>query len=241
MDPMSSSAPSAHWWRQLRPRVTTLWQIKAASNTLGMMAFFAAYFWVLRNPQFEVTMMPLTAIDRWVGFAPAAMPLYVSLWVYVSLPLALLRTRAELLSYGVATLALSASGLTIFLLWPTAAPAFDIDWSQHPSVEFLKTVDLSGNACPSLHVAFAVFTMVWLDRLLREMSAGTAWRIVNLVWCVGILYSTLAVRQHVAIDVAAGAALGAAVVALQLRALNRAQRRHERSHPAAATPVRHPA
>jgi membrane-associated phospholipid phosphatase len=31
------------------------------------------------------------------------------------------------------------------------------------------------------------------------------------VWCLGILYSTLAVRQHVLWDVIAGAALGAAV------------------------------
>jgi membrane-associated phospholipid phosphatase len=96
-----------------------------------------------------------------------------------------------------------------------------MDWSQHPAFAFLKTIDASGNACPSLHVAFAVFTAIWFRHLLREMGAGRFVRALNWLWCLGILYSTMAIRQHVALDVLAGAALGAIVAALHLRILYR--------------------
>ena len=234
--PMDSPRPlasDASWRHQLPARVATLWRIKMVSNTLGMAVFFVAYFWVLHHPQFAVTIMPLVAFDHWVAFEPAAMLLYVSLWLYVSLPLALLKNRRELASYGLASLALSVIGLGIFLAYPTAVPAFGIDWSQHPTVAFLKGVDVGDNACPSLHVAFAVYTVVWLERLLREMNVGVAVRVLNAAWCIGILYSTLATRQHVALDVLAGGMLGLFVVTLQLRLLHGLDLKDARAPPRA--------
>lgn len=184
---------------------------KGLATTLGISAFFVVYFWVLHHPFSVPTVMPLTGLDRLIGFEPGALPLYFSLWVYVSIVPALLGSGRELAAYGLATLVISLVGLGIFIAWPTAVPPADIDWSLHPSIEFLKDVDLAANACPSMHVAFAVLNGIWLDRLLREMrSAG--WVLgVNWLWCVGILYSTLATRQHVVLDVLAGAVLGALV------------------------------
>ena len=136
-------------------------------TTLVMTLFFIAYFVVLHHPLFPVTTMPFTAIDRLIRFRPEALPLYLSLWLYVSLVPALLIDRRELVSYALATAGISVVGLGIFLLWPTTVFWPDADWSQHPAFAFLQSVDASGNACPSLHVAFAVFTAVWLRRLLR--------------------------------------------------------------------------
>jgi len=214
MDPFHVRTTGVTWRRDLRQRVTTLWRAKGLANSLGMAAFFVAYFWVLRHPQATVMVMPLTPMDSWFGFTPAALPLYASLWVYVSLPLALLRTRRELWVCGVATGAMSAFAMAIFLVFPTTVPPAGIDWALHPSIAFLKSVDVGDNACPSLHVAFAVFTAMWLTRLLREMRSGPAIHAVNLLWCLLIVYSTLATRQHVALDVLAGAALGMAVAVL---------------------------
>ena len=214
-----AAAPRALWRADVWSRVRCAWFAKMTATTLGISGFFVAYFWVLHHPQFPLTVMPLTALDRWVDFRPEALPVYLSLWLYVSLAPALLKSLRELASFGLAALALSAIGLGIFVLWPTAIPSFDIDWSQHPSIQFLKTVDVASNACPSLHVAFAVFTALWLERLLLEMHSGMALRVLNALWCLGILYSTLATRQHVVIDVVAGAALGGIVAAVHLRAL----------------------
>lgn len=189
------------------------------ATTLGISGFFVAYFWVLHHPPSPPRVMPLTALDHLIVYQPAALPVYLSLWAYVSLAPALLKDARELASYGLATTVLSVVGLGIFLAWPTAVPAFDIDWTQHPSIQFLKTVDVASNACPSLHVAFAVFTAVWLERVLREMGTGAPLRVFNGLWCVGILYSTLATRQHVVLDVLAGALLGGVAVALHLAML----------------------
>jgi len=66
--------------------------------------------------------MPLTALDGWIRFFPAAILLYGSLWVYVSLPLALLTRKSELLSFGVAAFADRWDGMWCLSLWPTRYP-----------------------------------------------------------------------------------------------------------------------
>ena len=208
------------WRRQLGCRVRLLWVTKMLATPLGITAFFVAYFWVLRHPFFPITIMPFTAVDGLVAFRPEALPLYASLWVYVSLPPALLKNGREVWSYGLAALVLSVIGLGIFLVWPTAVPKFEIDWSQHASMSFLRTVDVAANACPSLHAAFAVFTAIWLERLLRELRVGLLVRALNWLWCLGILYSTLAIRQHVALDTLAGGVLGGIIAALHIQALH---------------------
>ena len=104
--------------------------------------------------------MPLTALDRAIGFAPWSLILYGSLWFYISLVPSLFHAWQEMRVYLVQVTLLSFVGFAIFLFWPTAVPPADIDWSAHPSVAFLKSVDATGNACPSLHVAFAVLTAV---------------------------------------------------------------------------------
>jgi membrane-associated phospholipid phosphatase len=217
MESPHQRVPGTGWPHQAWIRGLKWWPAKMIGTTFGMMLFFLGYFLVLHHPLFPVTIMPLTAIDRWVGFQPGALPLYLSLWFYVSLVPALLITRRELVSYAVTVAGMSAIGLGIFLLWPTTVYWPDAEWSQHPAFAFLRSVDASGNACPSLHVAFAVFTAVWLGRLLRQMGAGRGAGAFNWLWCLGILYSTVAIRQHVALDVLAGAGLGAAVAAMHLR------------------------
>jgi membrane-associated phospholipid phosphatase len=184
---------------------------------LVMTFFFIAYFWVLKHPFLPVTTMPHTAVDRLISFRPEALPLYLSLWLYVSLAPALLIERREIISYALAAVGLSVIGLGTFLLWPTTVLWPDTDWSQHPTFAFLQSVDASGNACPSLHVAFAVFTAIWLNRLLQQMRAGKIVGAFNWLWCLGILYSTVAIRQHVMLDVLAGTGLGMVVAVLHLR------------------------
>ena len=224
MNPLDSPALVDHWSLALQRRVGTIWVMKAFSTMLGMAAFFPAYFWVLHHPFFPVTLMPLTVVDRLIDFEPAALPVYGSLWVYVALGPALMKNLRELVAYGLAALALSVVSMGIFILWPTAVPVFAIDWTRYPSILFLKDVDMASNACPSLHVAFAVFTAIWLERLLRELKVPVTPRLISGLWCLGILYSTIATRQHVVLDVLAGAVLGALVAAAHSWALRNSLR-----------------
>ncbi len=190
-------------------RLRALWAVKTVGLTLGISLFFAAYFYLLRHPQFPVKVMPLTWMDGLVTIRAEALPIYFSLWVYVPLAFVLLKERAELWAQALAAIAMSVVGLTIFFFWPTAVPPMDVDSSAHPSLAYLKTVDAAGNACPSLHVAFAVFAAGCIRRVLRVIGAGVAVRAGNVLWALGIAYSTLATGQHVALDVWAGGGLGA--------------------------------
>ena len=206
---VAAGAARASWRLEMLRRIGIHPLAKGLSTTFGISAFFSAYFWVLHHPFSVPTLMPVTALDRLIAFEPGALPLYFSLWLYVGLAPALLDSGRALAAYGLAALAVSAIGLGIFIAWPTAVPPAAIDWSLHPSIEFLKGVDLAANACPSLHVAFAVFTGICLHRLLRDMHSRRWLLALNWAWCIGILYSTLATRQHVVLDVLAGALLGA--------------------------------
>ena len=208
---MSPTDPSPFWPGQLRSRLAAHWLLKAWLIPLFMTGFFAGYFYLLRHPLFPITIIPLTALDRLVTFHPEAVWFYASLWFYTLLGAALLRGRREWFVYGVTVVTLTAVGFGTFLFWPNATPPPHADWMQYPMFHFLGTVDAAGNACPSLHVAFAVFTAVWLERLLRPGGASAVVRALNGAWCLAIVYSTLATKQHVAIDALAGTALGGAV------------------------------
>lgn len=213
---MNTRLPSP-WYRQIGGVLTRHILVKAIGTPLCIGLFFGAYFYVLKNPPYPTTVMPVTWLDQLVSFQPWSMSLYVSLWVYVSLPPALLATRRELLLYGLAIGGTCLAGLVVFYVWPTAVPAPDIDWTRHPEMAFLKNLDTSGNAFPSLHVATAFFSGLWLHRLLRQFGAPRWSLLINWVWCIGIVYSTLATRQHVALDVWAGLALGGLTAWLSLR------------------------
>ena len=78
-------------------------------------------------------------------------------------------------------------------------------------------VDAAGNACPSMHVAVAIFTAIWVEHILRGAGAPAWLRLVNGLWFAAIVYSTLAVKQHVVLDAVAGAVLGIAFAIPSLR------------------------
>lgn len=219
MPPTSAaSSPLPPWHRDLFLRLVYLWPLKATGTSAFMALFFWAYFSILRNPSRQPWVMPEIWIDHWVPFTPWAFPVYASLWVYVSLAPAMIGNLRSLLRFGFWIGLLCLVCLGIFWVFPTQVPDFPVDWSQHPSLSFLKGVDASGNACPSLHVASAVFAACWMHRLLGAMRAPKGWLWGNSLFCLAIAWSTLATLQHVALDALAGAVLGYLFAALSLRA-----------------------
>ena len=208
--PFPSSCPTP-WYGAVGGRITTHWVAKMIGTTAGITGFFALYFWVMHNPPTPPTVMPLTALDHWVDVSDEAMLLYGSLWFYISLPSAFAKDWAELRACARDAALMAGMGLVVFWFFPTTVPAFAVDWAQYPSLMFLKNADAGGNAFPSLHVAFAVFTAVLLQRQLREVRAPAWVRVLNVLWALGIVYSTLATRQHVLLDVLGGTLLAAVV------------------------------
>src|SRR5699024_6581552 len=145
---------------------------------------------------------------HWVGLHPWAVWIYVSLWLYIGLAPALLWLDASMCRYIASAALLSLVGSIIFFFWPTQGPSPGVDWAHWPLLGLLKAADNSHNACPSLHVAFSVLTAVWLHWILRQVGAPRWLYAVNIAWCLLIVWSTMAIRQHVALDVETGAVLG---------------------------------
>ena len=210
--------PPAFTLRALHHRTCVDTWLKALGTAVGMSAFFVGYFALLRSPAFPVTVMPATWLDHLLPFQAWALLPYVSLWFYISLVPAFLVDRRQLWSFAFGCLGLSLAGYAVFYFFPTSVPSPDIDWSLHPSIQFLKNADLAGNACPSLHVAFAVFTALWFERILPALGGGRIAGAFNFLWAVLIVYSTLGTRQHVALDVFWGGALGAWAASLNFLA-----------------------
>jgi membrane-associated phospholipid phosphatase len=206
-----------HWIRQIASRMVYLMPLKAVGTAVFMGLFFWAYFAVLRRPLFPVTLMPLTALDEWIPVTVLAFPVYASLWVFASLPAALLKEFRPLILFGLWMAAMCVFCLGIFWLFPTGVPPAGIDWRLYPEMAMIKDVDASGNACPSLHVASAVFAAIWLDRVIRAIGAPLLVRWLIWLHCLAILWSTVATRQHVVLDVIAGSVVGAVFGLFSLR------------------------
>ena len=212
---MPSRLPRA-WVADLCFRVRHLFLLKFAGITAFTWVFFLAYFHLLRFPAHAVVEMPLTPLDRWIPFEPSGLVAYLSLWIYVGIAPGLQRDFRALIGYGAWAAALCTCGLLLFYAWPTRVPLAPLGAVSFPGFALMQGVDAAGNACPSMHVAVAVFSACWVDRLCRDMATPGWPRALNAVWLALIVWSTVAVRQHVVLDALAGALLGGAFAAASL-------------------------
>jgi membrane-associated phospholipid phosphatase len=206
--PRMPSPPSPHWTVEIGMRLRWQFPLKVAGTTFFTWIFFIGYFHVLRHPLNEVTLMPLTLLDRLIPFQPETLIAYLSLWIYVGVGPGLQLSFRELFVYALWIGALCLTGLALFYLWPTQVPPLGSHVSDFPGFALLHGVDAPQNACPSLHVATAMFTAIRAEDVLRRARTPRLLRVANWLWFLAIAYSTMAIKQHVALDVAAGALLG---------------------------------
>lgn len=221
--------PSPSWTVEIWLRMRRHLALKVVGTTAFTWLFFIGYFHLLRQPAHPVTVMPLTALDHLIPFQPQLLIAYFSLWLYVGVAPGLQLRFKELVVYGLWAGALCLTGLAFFYFWPTQIPAMGLEASDFPGFAILQGVDAAGNACPSMHVAIAIFTAIWVEHILRQAGAPLFLRLLNAAWFAAIAYSTLAVKQHVVLDVIAGALLGAVFAYPSLRWRPRGAQAHERS------------
>lgn len=205
-----ASRPSATpaWRAEIGFRMRHLFLLKLVGTSAFIWLFFIAYFYLLRNPAHPPVVMPLTALDHLIPFQPKTLFAYLSLWLYVGIAPGLQRSFKELVVYGIWAVSLCLAGLAVFYLWPTAVPPLTFDVSGYTGFAMLQGVDATGNAFPSMHVAIAMFTVIHLENVFRNACVPPVYRWLNLAWFAAIVWSTLAIRQHVVLDVVGGSALG---------------------------------
>jgi len=172
---------------------------------------------VQQHPVHVPLTMPATSLDLMIPYQPQLLSAYVSLWIYVGAGPGLQRSFSEVSAYALWMAGLCVTGLGIFYFWPTQVPPLPQGAATLSGFDLLHRLDEAGNACPSMHVAAATFTLLRLDEVLRSTRSSLFLRLINSAWFVVIVYSTLAIKQHMALDVAAGALLGLMFVLPSLR------------------------
>lgn len=198
------------WHGELGARLKAHWRYKVIAGSILAVSFNLAYFLVLYFPVFPVTEMPVTAIDEMIGFWSMSLSIYMTLWIYIAMSAWLLTDRQELGGYIKAMAGLSMVGLAFFFFWPTSVPRPVIDLEKYPSFKYLVAIDEPRNVFPSLHAAFAAFCAISIGRTSRQWGIRPLFRVLNWCWCIAIVYSALATKQHLAVDLLAGGVLGIA-------------------------------
>jgi membrane-associated phospholipid phosphatase len=140
-----------------------------------------------------------------IPFVPWMIWVYLSLQVFLALPLFVLDT-AGISRFGwtiaLATVAASAIHLTL--------PA-DLGWARpsvvpgYPVFERFFSMDGTHNMAPSLHVTYGAlaFFVMW-------NGTGGMWlKLLSAVWFASLVVSVLLVHQHHLVDIASGLALAA--------------------------------
>ena len=165
-----------------------------------------AYFTVQRMILFPARSLPMTWLDRAIPFQPGWVWAYLSLYLLNPIGPLMTRSREDLFRYTRGILFLFVSGIVFFVLLPVAGPrpsAYEGNWVY----DRLIHVDRAYNSFPSLHAGCAAYAVLFAAyasgdtrrRELRKVLLACAW-----VWVCFILYSTIATRQHFAIDLPPG-------------------------------------
>ncbi len=179
------------------------WRLKLALLLVANAVFWSAYQTLGRHAFFPLHEVPQTWLDRAVPFQPVAWSwVYLSQYIFtLALPL-LLTSREALRRYVVSLAVMSAGAFSAFLFFPTPGPR-PAEVGGDLAMRWIATADGYLNALPSLHAAFIVCMAALACRMFGARSLAVA-----VVWGGAILFSTLATKQHYALDLLAGGVLG---------------------------------
>jgi membrane-associated phospholipid phosphatase len=167
---------------------------------------YLPYQFLQQHHFFPVTNMPASFLDRMIPFSDQAVWLYLSIYLLMPIGPFLMDNRQQILRYAAGIVIISFVADSIFLFLPTACPRPDLT-GTNAIYRALVFIDNPFHACPSLHAAFAVYSACCGGLVFRELRVRCLLRTGLWLWALIILFATLATKQHVAADIAAGSAL----------------------------------
>ena len=148
--------------------------------------------------------MPEVALDRAVPVQPAWMLVYGSLYVFVFLPLLVVREEQLLRRAMRAYLTVLTVAYVGFVAYPTVAPwpaEVRGDGFSAWCLRLQYSLDWRYNCFPSLHVAHSFVSALTCSRVHRGVGFAA------VLWASLIGISTLYTKQHYVVDVIAGTLL----------------------------------
>lgn len=168
---------------------------------------YAPYIFLQHHQFFPVTAVPSTALDRMIPFWDQAVWVYLSIYLLMPIGPFLMTDRKQLFSYASGIILISVIANIVFIFWPTICPRPTVEGTT-VAYKLLTVVDMPLHAIPSLHAAFAVYSALCGNLVIRELGGRAIWRVAVWIWAILILYATLATKQHMLADIVVGSALG---------------------------------
>lgn len=156
----------------------------------------------------EIWWIEPTWFDRWVGIHFHSIWLYTSFYLLLGLTGLLVERRVYLkYLYAVGWTAMAAH--MIFLMLPNGLSREAIETQGAPAIyQWLVALDQPRNAFPSLHVALSVVAGLAVQSSQRF---SVAIKLVAWLWVLGIIWSTIALGQHVIYDAISGTLIAVGV------------------------------
>ncbi|RQH05830.1 inositol phosphorylceramide synthase [Paraburkholderia dinghuensis] len=152
-------------------------------------------------------------LDLLVPFDASAIWLYLSFFILV--PAAYLCAAPERLRPVTRAMQLSAVvAATVFVAWPTTLvyPTSPSGTASAIVLTLLTRFDSPQNCLPSLHGALTLLCVVALWQRDRPWRSAFV-----VVWGLAVMWSIVAARRHLSIDLGAGVLLGAVCACLVTR------------------------
>jgi len=194
--------------RGIWQRVMTRWQHKAWLTAWLTFVFVPLYLLLSHRVWQPLWNPPLMWFDRNIPFQPGWVWAYQSLYLITGTIPWLATTASQLRRYVVSFWLVAIVGLVIFVLLPVAAPRPQVA-THSPGMSLLLIYDGPYGDFPSLHAGFLVLTLAFGFRVM-DCRVPIVVIALMLAWAAVILYATLALKEHYAIDLLAGIALALA-------------------------------
>lgn len=199
--PARSFIDAGALWRRLKCE----WQTKLLLWLVLLIAFSAPYLIVQRFPIRAPVRFEPSLLDRWIAFHPEWVLVYQSAYLLIPIAPFLSVRRSELRIYVRGFLLMTVLAMACYLALPVEGPR-PIDAPRDGAYGILISYDTPLNTFPSLHVGLVAHSLAfgwWLSRgkARAALLAGT-------LWLALIAFSTLATKQHYAVDLPFGLLLG---------------------------------
>lgn len=196
--------------KTLKQRLFVEWKLKLFAGGAMTILFWCGYFLIQHMATTKsVTRMPELPVEKRIPFVPAAAIIYASQFVTMPSILAFIPSRRQMHECYFGLLLLVSMSFTIFYCWPTAVERNALPSGHFFLYDWIVSADAPGNACPSLHAAFGVFTGLFAGNIFHGSMRRRLILVLIWSWTAVVLISTLLIKQHVIMDLLAGGMLGA--------------------------------
>ena len=190
-----------------------MYLLKMGLIVLVITMIFVPYLLIQKLSIFEITIIPETTVDRLIPFNDGFIWVYNTLSLFAIIVTFQFTEKRELLKYVGGILVISIASMLIFVFFPTECPRPPLEGTTE-FYQYFITLDKPSNALPSLHISVVLYTML---TVVINVEMNRAFKVILGVWCAVIIYSTLATKQHLMLDVYAGVLLAVLVFFANLR------------------------